>query len=656
MPPLAMKREESLVQRTRVNYRSPSAGMTRRSRVTCWILLLQCLVELYATSCPEVAHCICTLEEGSENDTMIVSKLDCGSKRLSTIPNLEEFKNAIIRKLILSNNSFQSVNLNKSMFRGLKIEELDLSHNRFGGIRDDVFRPIRSTLRILLMDDINLRFNNINFLKRLMRLDRLSLRHNVQDSAVRLNGGRFPTSHLLQLDLSHNKFTKISDNAFTHLRATLQTLYLENVGLDFNNLNFLTNMTKLQSLYLGSNGKYPLHLDGEPFFGLNLRSLKYLGLNKCEMALAKENIFEGLENLTHLDLSGNMLHVIPSAILKLTSLVSINLSQNIKLDHIQDRAFVMLSNLKEINLRGTDLRIIAAKAFSGLEETLETLLISNARLPGGYFWIMALRPLRTLKILDFSYNKINHISNDTFGSLQSLQELDMSGNPLLEFTDNMFEGIELTLKRLIIRDMRLKRLPTDAIVTLRHLDVLDASDNMFPTLFDNFFSGLRARVLVMKNSHIMSVSPGAFHGLKGPLSIIMDGNNISDLSFLHDLSPYLVSSLSVSDNPLMCDCTVLGIVHFKIAGQVHGTCADEDNQRRNLQHISDDNLFLEKSTGSKQKIVPYKVIFLLFVKCLNINISTYILLRVSCLYKINSISSDLHFSYCIAIRAPMCQT
>ncbi|OWF40572.1 tsukushin-like [Mizuhopecten yessoensis] len=568
--------------------------MAMRGRVTCWMFLILRLVELYATSCPEVAHCICTLAEGNQNDTLMVSKLDCSDKRLTNIPNFEEFKNALIMKLILSNNSFHTVSLNKSTFRGLRIEELDLSHNRFAAIRDDVFRPIRSTLRVLLMDDINLRFNNINFLKRLLKLERLSMRHNVQETAVRLTGGRFPTSNLLQLDLSHNKFSRITDNAFTHLRGTLQVLYLENVGLDFKNLNFVMNMTKLQSLYLGGNGKYPLHLDGEPFYGLNLRSLKYLGLNKCEMALAKENIFEGLENLTHLDLSGNMLHVIPSAILKLTSLVSIDLSYNTKLDHIQDRAFVMLSHLREINLRGTDLRIIAAKAFAGLEETLEILLISNARLPGGYFWIMALRPLRTLKTLDFSYNKISHISNDTFGSLQSLQELDMSGNPLIDFTDNMFEGIELTLKKLILRDMRLTRLPIDALTTLRHLDVLDVSDNMFPTLSDHFLSGVKAKKLVMKNSHIRSISPGAFYGLKGPLSIIMDGNNISDLSFLHDLSPHLVSSLSVLDNPLKCDCVVLGIVHFKIAGVIHGTCADEDTQKRNLQQLSEDGIFLEK--------------------------------------------------------------
>ncbi|XP_033759543.1 chaoptin-like [Pecten maximus] len=576
--------------------------MARRNRVTCWVILILRLVELYATSCPEVAHCICILAEGSQNDTLIVAKLDCSNRRLTHIPNLEEFKNTKIVKLILSNNSFQSVSLNKSMFRGLRIEELDLSHNRFALIRDDVFRPIRATLRVLVMDDINLRFNNINFLKRMMKLERLSMRHNVQSSPVRLNGGRFPTSNLLHLDLSHNNFTKISDNAFAHLRGTLQILNLENVGLDFSHLSFLINMTRLHSLYLGGNGNYPLHLDGEPFFGLNLRSLKYLGLNKCEMALAKENIFEGLENLTHLDLSGNMLHVIPSAILKLTSLVSINLSQNTKLDHIQDRAFVMLSNLREIDLRGTDLRIIAAKAFSGLEETLESLLISNARLPGGYFWIMALRPLRTLKILDFSYNKISHISNDTFGSLQSLQVLDMSGNPLVDFTDNMFEGIELTLKKLIIRDMRLRRLPTDALMTLRHLDLLDASDNNFETLSGHFFSGLRAGKLVMKNSHIMSISPGAFYGLKGPLSIIMDGNNISDLSFLHDVSPHLISSLSILDNPLKCDCTVLGIVHFKIAGVVHGTCVTDDNQRRNLQQLSTDDWFLEicgYSSGSQ---------------------------------------------------------
>ncbi|XP_069105198.1 leucine-rich repeat-containing protein 15-like [Argopecten irradians] len=590
--------------------------MARRPRWACWVILLLRLVELYATSCPEIAQCICTLAEGSQNDTLIVSRLDCSNRRLTNIPNLEELKNAKIIKLILSNNSFQSVSLNKSMFRGLRIEELDLSHNRFALIRDDVFRPLRATLRILLMDDIDLRFDNINFLKRMMRLERLSMRHNVQGTPVRLNGGRFPTSNLLHLDLSHNKFIKISDNAFTHLRGTLQILNLENVGLDFNHLNFLINMTRLQSLYLGGNGKYPLHLDGEPFFGLHLRSLKYLGLNQCEMALAKENIFEGLENLTHLDMSGNMLHVIPSAILKLTSLISINLSQNTKLDHIQDRAFVMLSNLREINLQGTDLRIIAARAFSGLEETLERLIISNARLPGGYFWIMALRPLRTLKVLDFSYNKISHVSNDTFGSLQSLQELDMSGNPLSDFTDNMFEGIELTLKKLIIRDMRLTRLPNDAVMTLRHLDLLDASDNNFSTLSDHFFSGVRARKLVMKNSHIRTISPRAFYGLKGPLSIIIDGNNISDLSFLHEITPHLVSSLSVLDNPLKCDCTVLGIVYFKLAGVVHGVCTDDNNQPRNLRELSSDDLFLERcgyNSGTQSTAQYYLVVSMLCV-------------------------------------------
>ncbi|CAG9765458.1 unnamed protein product [Ceutorhynchus assimilis] len=111
----------------------------------------------------------------------------------------------------------------------------------------------------------------------------------------------------------------------------------------------------------------------------NFASLQKLFLKNCQITSLKKDVFEGLTNLIHLDLSDNLLENIPlEALMPCPSLTSLNLSKN-PIKTLKKLAFNNLNMLQNIDLSSCELTQISSEAFSNLHN-LEWLDLSQNKL------------------------------------------------------------------------------------------------------------------------------------------------------------------------------------------------------------------------------------------------------------------------------------
>ena len=410
------------------------------------------------------------------------------------------------------------------------------------------------------------------------------------------------------LKIKRTRF-QFGNDSLILLKPSLRQLSLYDVGIDFKTrLDFLQRFSDLETLEIEKNGEFPLHFRPYVLENLTLVSLKKLTLRDCEIAKIYDSAFKGLPNLEILDLSHNKLSSIPGTILLLKRLRKIILSYNSVLYYIHDQAFVSLNKLEEIDISHTILNTIAPEAFYGLENSLKRLKLDHGELPYGPF--SSLKTLRSLRVLDISYNKIIEMHNTSFEGFHSLEELDISGQFDQEnrqrsftFVDSMFRGVETTLKVLKIRHLGLEELPLSALSMLR-LRQLDASENKFVQVFEDFFAHISAQTIILTDMAINEISAEAFGCLRG-VNIIFDRNNITNISFINDVDPCTFNKLSFMGNPIHCDCDVVELVFTNRVPDIVGACADKEFRGRNLQQLPNTNKVMDLCDTSKLKKIEF---------------------------------------------------
>lgn len=398
----------------------------------------------------------------------------------------------------------------------------------------------------------------------------------------------------LQIDAItiQNQKILIGDETFVPLSNTLTDLSLINVNISkIWNLNFLKNLHNLETLVLDENGIYPEHFPDDVFRTLNLTGLKHLSLRYCKIANMGTNSLVGLINLEILDLSHNILPVVPTAILTLKKLRRINLSYNKRLIYVHDYAFKTLNELEEIDISHSDLQTISDYAFYDLENSLTTLKLHHSQLVDGHF--ASMKELRKLQYLDVSYNRIVEMHNTSFEGFMALEELDISGQQdvrdgliyRLGFIDSIFKGIERKLKILRIRNLGMVSLPLAALKSLRKLELLDASENDFTEVYESFFYGIKARSVYMTDMQITDISSEAFETLPLGINMYFDRNNITNISFILDTPKCLFQKLSLVGNPVTCECDVIEIAATRRVTELIGTCGDYIYEGENLKSV-----------------------------------------------------------------------
>lgn len=375
-----------------------------------------------------------------------------------------------------------------------------------------------------------------------------------------------------ELDVSHNPMLTIDNNTFACLRTKLTVLSLENVGLNINNgLAFLKGLRNLRELNLGSNNDFELDsiLTRNVFRDLDLYSLKKLNLANCQLSNMNISSFSGLEGLEELMLEYNYFESVPYEIKRLAGLKHLNLYGN-EITALTNGSFSTLRRMEKLNLGSNEIYTVDDDAFRGLESNLHQLDINDNELT--FVPSKAIRKLRSLTTLNLAMNFIENIEDDAFQGQYRIKELILDGNPI-NFSAQMFNGMEHSIERLRIRNMRLTSLPLASLKKLKTLKTLDMAQNRIKDIQKGFMQGLHVESLYLSANNISHVSLDGFSDLGHQLDLDMTSNKISNITFILFSKPCAIRNIDVSDNPIVCDCALEQIkTSGVVSSLVEGDC------------------------------------------------------------------------------------
>lgn len=377
-----------------------------------------------------------------------------------------------------------------------------------------------------------------------------------------LSTSDFTDIFVKEIDLSWNPISRIHTD-LSPFPKNLNTLILRKSNLSIDtDLNIFKGLYNLTELVLDFNiiRNENQELPSEKFKELKLISLLKLSLQSCEIGDIHKNAFIGLENLEELDLSYNYLEDVPDAIKTLNNLKKLILLGN-NIMRLRSGSFNGLHSLIDLNLNVNEISVIEEDAFKGLEST-----VRDVRLHYNNLNTLPNVPLRKLKHLSFlviSRNNIKNIPKDAFNGMNRLKILELDSN-VLNFVSGMFVGLENSLETLTLRDTGLTSLPVDALVALRKLTDLDVSRNKISLLSRGDIGKLKLKTIDLSHNNIAYIQPDVFNGIGRTISLDLDNNKLTDISFVLNVTPCAFSYIDVSGNDIKCDCDTEVIINSGI--------------------------------------------------------------------------------------------
>lgn len=333
--------------------------------------------------------------------------------------------------------------------------------------------PASALMRLPSLAHLHLQFNRIAALSIELihaiskNLVTISLSHNlVREIQPRLF---YNFEHLIDIKLSDNMLSVISQNTFAGLEDTLL-----NLDISYNRLTTITELSLRNLLSLNLAGNQLKRLSPEIF--KYLHRLRYLNLSSNPLYGGFPPVFPS--SLINLDISHTELKILPSVLLlNLESLEKIFLSGN-QLQEINGGTFQNFYNLTTIDLSYNSIQRIDIGAFVNL------INLYSLNLCGNNLTLFLGEHFNTgtgLEILDLSNNRISQLSPTAFVIHPRLTRLDLSNNQFVQF-------------------------PSDFIKSLQFLKWLDLSRNMLHHVNEFAFSQMgRLRNLDLSNNRIESV-------------------------------------------------------------------------------------------------------------------------------------------------------
>ncbi|NXU95179.1 CD180 protein, partial [Xiphorhynchus elegans] len=205
----------------------------------------------------------------------------------------------------------------------------------------------------------------------------------------------------LDLSQSHIESSECCNEALSGLSSLRYLNLSHNIQLHLQDV-FIKDSPNLELLDLAFT---PLHINTLQGPFQNLHLLQVLNLSSSHLNMSIQHLFEGLENLTLLDLSENNfeLGIMP-----------------------KDNLFQQLSNLEVLILSSCELTAIGNKAFYSLKK-LQHVDLRHNKLTA--FSTDAFSNLKSI-YLNFAYNRIHIISGDKLTSLAGHSIINLSYNPL----------------------------------------------------------------------------------------------------------------------------------------------------------------------------------------------------------------------------------
>ncbi|KAL4716304.1 hypothetical protein ACJJTC_014784 [Scirpophaga incertulas] len=557
-------------------------------------------------SCLFQALCTCSKPAG---DLGIVT---CKNVPLLRVPSI--LNNSKVFTLQLTGNNIRE--LEPQFFQATGIYRLAINKNPLETIHEEAFYGLDKSLwELELRED------------KLTAVPSRSLR-NLQK--------------LRLLDLSGNEITDISGDDWRNLEGTLQTLMLadnsisepargcifclemqETLDLHGNHLAvietgvFRDGMGRLNKLLLGDN-----QLTFIPYEEISpLRQLRVLDLsNNVIKQVPPAHELNGVRlSLDVLKLDNNVIRVLYPSSFKNFNILNTTTVDGNPIYSLREDAF-RHAKIKSLSLRGCGITELSPAAFAGLENSLQSLDISENNLT--MISRFMLNKLDSLRFLNLKENKVDinllatntapaDYSMNTFNNFQyKLFSLDVSGDNSIEMSLQDVRRMRslryLAVSKLIRKTIRaedflefgvdledlkiygstINRIESSAFQHVRTIKTLDLSENDIDFIDPFAFAELHSlTTLKMINGLADEVKILPFEPLKALIELQhldLSNNklkNVPDTSF-HFL--YKLKTLNLQDNDI--DHFSKGTLQSDIHSQLQSICLSQNQMRQIVQH------------------------------------------------------------------------
>ncbi|KAF7210109.1 fibromodulin [Nothobranchius furzeri] len=274
----------------------------------------------------------------------------------------------------------------------------------------------------------------------------------------------FVPSHIKYVYLQRNQITGIQDGVFDNATNLVWVILSHNkLNADKISNNVFTKLGSLNWLFLDHN-----ELTGVP---QNLpKSITDLRLNHNKISKVHSSSFQGMTNLTTLQLQANVIEDIQGGLKGLKSLTMLDMSKN-KLRKIPEN---LPETLQQLYLEFNNIENVPAGFLTAYPKLLFVRLAHNTLtdkgLPSNVF------NTSTLLELDLSFNKLERIP---FVS-RNLENLYLHANKIKEFslssfcsTTDVTNFSRLKVLRLDANEISARDIPAEAAYCLRHVAFID---------------------------------------------------------------------------------------------------------------------------------------------------------------------------------------
>lgn len=304
---------------------------------------------------------------------------------------------------------------------------------------------------------------------------------------------------LINLELQGNPLAPV-EGLFLSIHS-LFYLDISNCSLKKLNEEFFANLGHLTTLDLSENA---FEIIEQNIFK-PLISLETLKMSRCNLTHIGDEVFSFLQNLKYLELEGNNFQIVNWEIVlnKLRLLESIDLTRS----HINQLPETMFYN----------------------NPYLRVILISNNDLASLNIELLVVK-LQNLETLDLSEcNLTLPLSEDAFANSTKIRNLYLSGNKLFA-SDLLLALSPLTnLEKLSLSNCGLSRLP-DTFDNFKSLQELDISHNPLNDAFVKLLAPLKTlEYLNMGYSNLSYIHPESFSKMTSMKRLVLSGNDLDNL-------------------------------------------------------------------------------------------------------------------------------
>ena len=278
------------------------------------------------------------------------------------------------------------------------------------------------------------------------------------------------------------------------------------------------------------------------------QSLRKLEISSKKLTLNSQS-FNGLINLTELDLSSNQIAALPDCLFdSCTALKIVNLSYN-NIIKLETPTFKNLVNLEELNLTSNSIKEFDSNVFLCNKELIKLRLNYNeiTQLNEDFF-----KGLYQLTHLDLAYNQIVSLPKAPLGNC--LKVVNLSSNKFIKLEMSSFQTW-VYLEELNLLDNNIERADFSNIFAHnKNLRILNISDNPLTSLNNQSFNGLNLTELHLRNCQITYLTEELFNGLVNLTDLDLCGNRIMSLpdgmfQNLTNLKDLDLSSNQISELP-----------------------------------------------------------------------------------------------------------